>query len=341
MPNILIIKLGAAGDIVRTAYLAPALKRKFGRDLRLSWLTSPVGRDLLVANPAVDDTWTSVGESQGRHFDAVFSLEEDEAMAALAVSLDTAKVSGVLPSGSGQLRYTDDCAAWFDMSLISRFGRDAADRLKKENRRSFLDIFGPIFGVSDAKPEFYGNARFEERARRDRAESATMIGVSPFAGLRWPSKSLSIAVLGELLEEMLRLAPASVTIALLGRGEDRLRNLELAARFGSPRICVPDTESSVLAFAALIKSLDYLITADSLAMHLANSQSVPFLAFFAPTSAAEVENHGYGVKLLSTAPDYCSYRPDADNRSITARRILDLAGEHAPFRRAMGLRSPP
>ena len=45
------------------------------------------------------------------------------------------------------------------------------------------------------------------------------------------------------------------------------------------------------------------------------------MAFFAPTSAAEIELYGRGEKVVSTAPDYCSYRPDADNRSLTAERL--------------------
>ena len=61
---------------------------------------------------------------------------------------------------------------------------------------------------------------------------------------------------------------------------------------------------------------------DSLAMHLAIAQGVPVTAFFAPTSAAEIELYGRGEKVLSTAPDYCSYRPDADNSSLTTERLL-------------------
>ena len=45
------------------------------------------------------------------------------------------------------------------------------------------------------------------------------------------------------------------------------------------------------------------------------------MAFFAPTSAAEIELYGLGEKVASTAPDYCSYRADADNASITAERL--------------------
>ena len=32
-----------------------------------------------------------------------------------------------------------------------------------------------------------------------------------------------------------------------------------------------------------------------------------------------------GEKVASTSPDYCSYRPDADNSSITPERLVEAA----------------
>jgi heptosyltransferase-2 len=48
---------------------------------------------------------------------------------------------------------------------------------------------------------------------------------------------------------------------------------------------------------------------------------VRVVAFFAPTSAAEIELYGRGEKVQSTAPDACSYRPDADNATLTVERL--------------------
>ena len=63
------------------------------------------------------------------------------------------------------------------------------------------------------------------------------------------------------------------------------------------------------------------VTSDSLGMHIAIARGIPVVAFFAPTSAAEIDLFGAGEKVISTAPDYCSYRPDADNSTITAGRL--------------------
>jgi heptosyltransferase-2 len=113
-----------------------------------------------------------------------------------------------------------------------------------------------------------------------------------------------------------------VRVVLLGAGQDRGRNLSLADRFSPDRVLVADTDSSVLRLAAVIRFSNVLISSDSLALHLGISQRVPFVSFFAPTSAAEIDDFGLGIKLVSTSADYCSYRRDADNSSLTANRVM-------------------
>jgi heptosyltransferase-2 len=81
----------------------------------------------------------------------------------------------------------------------------------------------------------------------------------------------------------------------------------------------------LLDFAALIDLCDVLITSDSLAMHVGVARDVRTVAFFAPTSAAEIELYGLGEKVVSTSSDYCSYRPDADTSSLTPERIAAAA----------------
>jgi heptosyltransferase-2 len=49
------------------------------------------------------------------------------------------------------------------------------------------------------------------------------------------------------------------------------------------------------------------------------------VAFFSATSAAEIENLKSVRKIKSLTEDYCSYRADADNSTITSERILDEA----------------
>src|SRR5208337_3553560 len=115
-------------------------------------------------------------------------------------------------------------------------------------------------------------------------------------------------------------------VVLLGAGQDFTKNEALVARHASNQLTAICTDESVQHLAAAVGGLDYLISSDSLTLHLAIAQDVAFTAFFSPTSAVEIDDWGIGTKVASTAPDHCSYRKDADNRSITADRILEAIG---------------
>lgn len=330
-PHLLIVKHGALGDVVRTSYFARALREKFGDALRLSWLTAPAAAPLLRFNPHIDDLWTNFAEAQPYRYDRVYSLDDELDVLQGVARLNTAAITGALLRGE-RPDYSDDAAGWFDMGLLSRFGKARADELKKLNTRGHAEIFSEIFGVAGVEPHFYGNPRMVQWAAQALAGHPKVVGINPFAGGRWPSKELRLSELNALIDAIVAgdspFGPGCA-VMLIGAGADRDRNLELAAaRPGAP-ILVPNTDDSVLRLAALVGRLRALITSDSLAMHLAIAQRVPTVAFFAPTSAPEIDDFGCVRKVVSTAPDYCSYRKDADNASITAARVLAAAQEMA------------
>jgi len=323
--KVLIVKHGALGDVVRTSYFAGPLREKYGAELKLFWITSIGAKPLIVRNPYIDYIVTRFEDIMNDQFDIIFSLDdEDEALAGVD-RLRSTRIVGV-HFEDGKISYTIDAAPWFDMGLRSRFGKSRADELKKLNRRGHAEIFAEIFDVARARPRFYGDSALETHYQKWLADCTVAIGVNPFAGGRWPSKELRSTELEAFLKVLLgtsSLLSAGACIVLTGAGADREKNLALAQALGDPRMRVADTEASPLHLAAIISQLDYIVSSDSLAMHLGIAQGIPTVAFFSPTSAAEIDGFGRLVKVASTAPDYCSYRKEADNSTITHARLLE------------------
>ncbi len=114
----------------------------------------------------------------------------------------------------------------------------------------------------------------------------------------------------------------------MGGEDEKERNMMINNRFENENRVKYLGEFKILEFAALIKNLDYLISSDSLALHLAIAQKIKNLSFYAPTSAQEIGTFGTGIKIQSTADDYCSYKKDADNTTITVERICNAFYEH-------------
>jgi len=264
-------------------------------------------------------------------FDIVYSLDDELDILEGVAKLRARRVVGAYMNREG-VTYSAESAPWFDMGLRSMFGKARADQLKLLNDRGHGQIFSEIFEVSAPVPEFFGDPLLETEYAERLDNIRPIVRINPFSGGRWPAKELLRNELRSLVQSLLqRPSPCEGvrSVGLIGAGLDRVRNLELAGEIDSERVHVFDTDRSVLALAALVRNLDLLITSDSLAMHLGVSQRIPTIAFFAPTSAAEIDSFGLVVKIASTFPDYCSYRPMADNSTITAERIIQAVRTYA------------
>jgi ADP-heptose:LPS heptosyltransferase len=352
MTEILILKTAALGDVLRTTSILPGLHARHP-GCRVTWATAPGAVDLLRFNPhvaavvAVDPAdAASLAEARRRlgpaRWDRVLSFDDEEALCALASSLDAASLTGAYLDASGRRAYTADAAPWFDMGLLSVHGRDEADRLKAQNRRTHPELFAAICGVEPGEPELVLPEAAVRRARafaqrHGLGAGPPTIGLNTGAGGRWTSKQLPVERTVELARRVAEALEGRAAFLVLGGPAERERNRAIQDGLAGAGARAVDggTDNALLDFAARVDLCGVLVASDSLAMHVAIARRVPVVAFFAPTSAAEIELYGRGEKVVSTAPDACSYRPDADNATITAPRLAEavlrqLAGGRGP-----------
>jgi heptosyltransferase-2 len=160
-------------------------------------------------------------------------------------------------------------------------------------------------------------------------ERGALVGLNTGAGGRWVSKQLSVERTIELAEALHTALEGRATFLVMGGGPEAERNRAILDGLARSPLGVRSVDAgcdnALLDFAALVAECDLVVTSDSLALHMAIAQDVRVVAFFAPTSAAEIELYGLGQKIHSTAPDYCSYKPDADNSTITVPRLREAA----------------
>ena len=344
MHELLIVKTAALGDVLRTTSILEGLHERHA-PARVTWLTAPGAVDLVRTHPLVAEVVAadpkspaSMATARARLapivWERVISLDDEEPLCRLVAELTTRSLSGATLDAAGRRVYTDDVAPWFDMGLLSRFGKAEADRLKVANTKSQPALYAEMLGLRMGKPRLVlpDDARAfgaEFRARHGLGERRPLVGLNTGAGGRWLSKQLSVERTVAFAEELARALSGRATFVLLGgeaEGERNAAILRGLASSSEPVACVDaGTENALLDFAAIVAGLDLLVTSDSLALHMAVAAGVPVVVFFAPTSAAEIELYGRGEKVVSTAPDYCSYRADADNSTITTERLVEAA----------------
>lgn len=338
LTRILIIKTGALGDVLRTTSILPGLHARHP-GCAVTWVTAAAARPLVEHHPLVASVETFPDDDERRRalasvlsatpWDQVISLDDEEALCRLAASVPCERLAGATLAADGRCVYTDDVAEWFDMGLISRHGKAEADRRKVANRRSHPAIYADMLGIAPGQPELPVPASELSWAQREVqrwgiAGARPLLGLNTGAGGRWPSKGLDVdrvaALVADLAAEF-----AGAAFLLLGGPDERERQRDLAdacARAATAaRVIDAGTDHPLLRFAALVSQCDLLVTSDSLALHVAIARRRGIVAFFAPTSAAEIELFGLGEKVVSTAADYCSYRPDTDNSTITPERL--------------------
>ncbi|MDZ4771649.1 MAG: glycosyltransferase family 9 protein [Planctomycetota bacterium] len=337
MSEILVIKTAALGDVLRTTSILPGLMKRHA-GARITWLTAPSAVDLVRTHPLVHevialDTKQSADvdvcriKLATRRYERVISLDDEAPLCRLASAMNSQRLHGAFAKPDGTLAYTPDTAPWFEMGLLSVHGKKRADELKVENQRSQPEIYAAMLGIDFGKPALHLPAPSTEKASAFAAKhaldtSVPLVGLNTGAGGRWLSKQLPVERTIALAKLVERALEGRVRFLVLGGDAEGERNDAIHRGIGA-RAIDGGTKNSLFDFAVLVELCDVLVTSDSLALHMAIARDVRCVAFFAPTSAAEIELYELGEKVVSTASDYCSYKADADNSSITPERLRD------------------
>lgn len=327
MKKILILKIGALGDVVRTTYFLPGLKKLYDNFLEIYWITSNIAFELLEENKYIDklikiEDKKEMRKIENENFDWIISLEDEKEVFEKIENLKFKKLSGVYKKG-GYLTYTEDLKEWFDMGLLSKYGKEKADMLKKNNKLSHKEIFSKGLNIDILEPYFFNNMNVEEKIKKsfEKYTKKYLIGFNLNAGKRWPSKALKVEEGKKLIKELLKYKKNYLFI--LGGKEELEINKMLVQGFEKEKNIILVEPCELKIFAAIIKNLNLLITSDTLALHLAIAQKVRTISYYAPTSAVEIDTFGNGEKIISETEDYCSYKPFVDNNTITAKKILE------------------
>ena len=266
----LIVKLGAMGDVLRTTTILRALEGP------VTWVTRPASLPLLENVPQIAEV-IPLAEAErrlrGRRFDLAACLDDEpEACRLLDLVTYDRHVGSYLQDG--RVVYGPSARPWYDMGLMSRFGKERADELKKLNTQSYQEHLFAMFERRFAGEEYvFGYAPQPADQRR--------LGIEMRADPRWRWKRWGRSP--ELLE---RLGADGLDLFIFQQRDD-LRD-----------------------FIADVNSCGVVLTGDTLTMHVALALRKRVIAVFGPTSAAEIYGYGRLTKVTSPIECVCCYLRD-------------------------------
>ena len=312
--EIIIIKLGAIGDVIRTTSILPGLKEKY-KGCRIGWITKKASFDVLKNNYAIDEVYlidSDLKKPNNKRYDLIISLDDDKDACELASGINHKKIIGAFLK-DGKRVYTDNSSLWFDMGLISRFGKKKADELKAKNKKTYQEVIYKILGLKYEKQEPVlilndNESKFGENfaSKNNIKKNDLVIGINTGAGGRWQDKKLSIQETAELIDKLNNQIKNS-KILLFGGPEEKERNYKIKKAVKA-KILDAGCDNSLMEFASLVNLCNVLVTSDSLALHIGTALKKKIVVFFYPTSASEIELYSRGIKIIGKGKSYCSYQ---------------------------------
>ena len=321
--RILVIKLAAVGDVLRTTPLLRGLKAKYPSSF-ITWLTDAPAAELLRFSDPIDVllpySLASVVRLLSERFDILICLDKEPRAAALASRVQAAEKFGFGWSQDGVVAPLNELA-----NYAYRLGYD--DDLKfQRNQKSYQEIIFEACGL-DYQPGAEYVLTLPDGAMANAERTLEEFGVGSddvlvglntgagevFATKVWPERHF--VELARMLRERRGVVPL-----LLGGPLEVERNRRIAEGSGGAAIDA-GCGYSLTDFAALVACCDVVVSADTLAMHLAIAAKRPVVVVMGPTCPAEIELYGRGTKIVSDAPCAPCYRKTCDKGHICMEGI--------------------
>src|SRR5947199_1703818 len=282
--NVWIVKRRATGDVVRTT---PLLRRLSGS---VTWITAAKNGVLLhgLSDNLRHFSWEERARALDIPYDLAINLEDPLEVAQFLKSVRPAEIFGAYSDSSQRLRYTNNSKCWFDLSLISSHGRQAADRLKLLNRQSYQELIFSGLGLDFAGETYLLPEPIETGLSGD-------VAIAADAGRVWPMKQW--AYYGKLIW---RLKDKGLIVNVLPK------------------------RSSLLEHLSDVRNHCCLIGGDSLPMHLALGTGTQCVTLFTCTSPWEIYDYGIQTKVVSPLLEQFFYQRGYDRRATTAISVDEV-----------------
>ena len=333
--RILIIKLAALGDVLRTTAILPGIKKKFPQ-CHVTWVTDANAIPLLQNNPLIDELLVFNSENifvLGRKsFDIVVNFEKEDRALALMDAVRADEKRGFAFSPSGTLSIANP-ASLYALQL------GLHDELKfRHNDKTYQQIIFEMMEIPYQGEEYVlhltpNGLQFAEEARKkfDLEPERLKIGLNTGCGgvfetKRWTAKGF--CELASRLE-----ADGDCELRLLGGKREIDFNREILEKSDAELV---DTgcHNTLEEFIGIVSLCDVVVSSDSLAAHIAIALKEEVVIFFGATCAQEVDVYGRGEKIVTDFSCSPCYKKHCD-KDPTCMEALDPGRVYEAVRRRM------
>jgi ADP-heptose:LPS heptosyltransferase len=310
--KILIIKLDATGDVLRTISILPALKREYPKS-HITWITKRNAKELFANNHLVDELFffednDTVARLMVEKFNLLIHPDASAVSGSLASIANAEIKKGYLLDAKGKvIPVNDDAVEWLEMG--------AFDDLKKKNTKTYQEIIHNISGLKYQKDEIQIHLNQREidfknefYTKHNLKRFKYLVGLNTGAGTRWQYKQWHLEGYIELIEKLS--TNKEIGLLLYGGPDEIERSKILKNKF--PNLIDTGTSNSLRQFFSLLDICDVLVTSDTMALHAATGLKKRIVCLFGPTSHTEIEDYGRIEKVIPDLDCLVCYKPLCD-----------------------------
>jgi ADP-heptose:LPS heptosyltransferase len=300
--RILIIKLDAAGDVLRTTSILPTLAKKYPR-ADIDWITKENSKEMLSYAGYINILLTDYDKLNLRDYDIAINLDSGKESCEIMNRVNAQSKLGYGLVNGKPYPLTKEANEWYLMGID--------DKTKKLNNKSYHKIIHDICGLQyrDSKP-FLRTRDNDIKSLSNRFKEdleyynyTEFLLVSLGGGNRWENKKWTKEGYSGLVNKVSS-ENKDILTGIIGGGEDRSFYNDVCNQIKKRgNIKFLGCDNSIVEFISLINISDKVLTSDSLAMHIATSLGRFVVVLVGPTSSTELDVFGNGEVLKSRKMD--------------------------------------
>ena len=277
--NILIIKLGAIGDVIRTTPLLRRLRRKHPHS-RITWLTRSPD---VVPSDYVDNILVfelkHILWIEETTFDVLYNLDKDREAIALSN-----RVKAKIKKG---FKIEDGLCAPYNQDSVHKYYMGLFDDLNKANTQSYLEEIFEICGFKFQGEKYILDNFASLDLQWSIHQPEPLVALNTGCGARWQTRLWPEAYWIELAQ---RLRRDGFGVLILGGDQEHEKNVRVAKTSGASYL----GHFPLKHFINLMDQCDLVVTAVTMAMHIAIGLSKKLILFNNIFNRHEFELYGLG-----------------------------------------------
>lgn len=294
--RVLLIKLGAIGDVIRTTPLLRRLRQEYP-GCYITWLThTPAILPQAEVDEILKFDFASAMQLMARRFDVAINLDKEKEACALLLKVDAEHRFGYT------LREYDGVAWPQNEQAHHKFLTGVFDQLSLQNQKPYVQEIFELCGF-DFRGEEYVFDNHETKGYRWDAlpQGKPRIGLNTGCGDRWTTRLWSDEKWVTLITQLQQSGYAPV---LLGGTAEAERNQRLNAATGA---IYPGT-FPLEQFINLMHQMDGIVTQVTMAMHISIALAKPTILMNNIFNPYEFDLYGRGQLVQPDRPCVCFYR---------------------------------